>query len=104
MDPSFHRVDSSHILRVVMVMRALTSLEQSHSDDLREPRYLKCFTFSTGSLLTRMVMSAGTTPMVMSFVFLTFSFRSLFAPAILTLSNSCCISIGNCEMSAVSSA
>ena len=40
-------------------------------------------------LLTPMVMSSGTSPMVMSFVFLTFSLRSLCAPAALTLSSSC---------------
>ena len=57
-----------------MAMRAFTSLEQSPSVDLRELRYLNCFTFSTGSLLTGMVMSSGTSPMVMSFVFLTIQF------------------------------
>ena len=73
MDRSFHKVVSSHILRFAIAMRAFTSLEQSPSVDLKEPIYLNCFTFSTGSLLTRMVMSSGTSPMVMSFVFLTFS-------------------------------
>ena len=95
---------SSHILRFAIAMRAFTSLEQSPSVDLREPRYLNCFTFSTGSLLIRMVMSSGTSTMVMRFFFWTFSLRSLCAHAALTLSSSCCISIGDCAISAVSSA
>ena len=42
---------SSHILRFAIAMRAFTSLEQSPSVDLREPRYLNCFTFNyLGSL------------------------------------------------------
>ena len=90
---------SSHMIRFAIAMRAFTSLEHSPSVDLREPKYLNCFTFSTGSLLTRLVMSSGTSPMVMSFVFLTFSLRSLSAPAALNLS-SCCISIGDCAISA----
>ena len=69
-------------------MRAFTSLEQSPSVVLREPIYLNCFTFSTGSVLTRMVMLSGTYSMVTSFVFLTFNLRSLCAPAALTLSSS----------------
>ena len=101
---SFNKVVSSHILRFAVAMRGYTSLEQSPSVDLREPRYLNCFTFSTGSLLARMVMSSGTSPMVMSFAFLTFSLRSLCAPAGLTLSSSCCISIGDFAISVVSSA
>ena len=91
MDRSFNKVVSSHILRFAIAMCAFTSLEQSPSVDLREPIYLNCFTFSTGSLLTRMEMSSGTSPMVMSFVFLTFSLRSLCAPTALTLSSSCCM-------------
>ena len=62
MDRSFHRVVSSNILRFAIAMCAFTSLEQSPSVDLREPRYLNCSTFSTGSLLTRMVMSSGRVP------------------------------------------
>ena len=34
--------------------------------------YVKCITFLTGSLLTRMVMSSRTSPMAMCFVFLAF--------------------------------
>ena len=55
MDRSFHRVVSSHILHFTIAMSSFTSLEQSPFDDIREPRFLKCFTFWTGSLLTRMV-------------------------------------------------
>ena len=86
MDRSFHKVFSSHILRFAIAMRVFTSLEQSPSVVLREQRYLNnyCFTFSTGSLLTRMVMSSGTSPMVMSFVFLTFMFADV--PATNTIS------------------
>ena len=60
-------------------MRAFTSLEQSPPDDLK---IYEMFYFFNWSMLTRMVMSSGTSPMVMSFVFLTFSFRSLCAPGL----------------------
>ena len=43
MDRSFHMVRTFFVFAIAM--RAFTTLEQSPSDDLREPIYLKCFTF-----------------------------------------------------------
>ena len=104
MDRSLHRVVSSHILRFAIAMRAFTSLEQSSSDDFKGTKIFEMFYFFNWAVVYSYDNVSWHISDGHEFRLLTFSFRSLCTPAILTLSSSCCISIGDCTMSDVSSA